>query len=107
MNKGERLSILVMKLSLFATGNQDVKWKVQNMVIVLVRLSWVEQQISMTESICNSRSVWQYFSIFILPTNQSNFLASKLCKTQNLIGVAQYMYFQRCICQYIWVHVYL
>ena len=45
MNKGERLSILVMKLSLFATGNQDVKWKVQNMVIVLVGLSWVEQQI--------------------------------------------------------------
>ena len=45
MNKGERLSILVMKLSLFATGNQDVKLKVQNMVIVLVGLSWVEQQI--------------------------------------------------------------
>ena len=45
MNKGERLSILVMKLSLFETGNQDVKLKVQNMVIVLVGLSWMEQQI--------------------------------------------------------------
>ena len=45
MNKGERLSILVMKLSLFAMGNQDVKLKVQNMGIVLVGLSWVKQQI--------------------------------------------------------------
>ena len=57
MNKGERLSILVIKLSLFATGKKDVKLKFQNMGIVLVGLPWVEQQIWMRESTCISRSV--------------------------------------------------